>query len=146
MSHKPPHILIVEARYYADISDHLLAGATGVLAEAGATYDRIEVPGSLEIPAAIRFAHETGRYDGYIALGCIIRGETTHYDLISVAVTNSLQRLALKRMLAIGDGVLVGENYDQVLVRANGSKRNQGEAAARACMALVGLKREFKVA
>src|SRR3546814_1823315 len=107
-----PHIMIVEARFYEDRADERVKGAVRVLDLAGATYDRYEVPGAFEIPAAIKFAHrasqlDAGRrpYDGYVALGCVIRGETTHYDYVCEESARGLQDLALRRDLAIGYGI-----------------------------------------
>jgi 6,7-dimethyl-8-ribityllumazine synthase len=145
-----PHILIVEARYYAHISDELLKGAVAALTEAGASHDRVEVPGAFEIPAAIRFAAEghrlgktTVRYDGFVALGCVIRGETTHYDYVCNESARGLQDLALQHNLAIGFGVLTVENEAQALARASVTRKNKGGEAARACLAMVALRRRF---
>ena len=140
----PPRILIVEARYYAHISDELLKGALAALAEAGATHERVVVPGAFEIPAAIRFAVEAAAaYDGYVALGCVIRGETTHYDYVCEQSSRGLQDLALAHSLAIGFGILTVENEAQALARARVDKRNKGGEAARACLAMVALRRKF---
>ena len=143
----PPRILIVEARYYAHISDELLKGALAALAEAGATHERVVVPGAFEIPAAIRFAVEAAAaYDGYVALGCVIRGETTHYDYVCEQSSRGLQDLALAHSLAIGFGILTVENEAQALARARVDKKNKGGEAARACLAMVALRRKFALA
>ena len=140
-----PHIMIVEARYYPHISDELLKGALAALEEAGATHERFTVPGAFEIPAAIRFAVEAAAaYDGYVALGCVIRGETTHYDYVCEQSARGLQDLALAHSLAIGFGILTVENEAQALARARVDKKNKGGEAARACLAMVALRRRFR--
>jgi 6,7-dimethyl-8-ribityllumazine synthase len=144
------HIMIVEARYYAHIADELVKGAIAALDAAGASYERLVVPGAFEIPAAIRFAVEAqaqgaraARFDGYVALGCVIRGETTHYDYVCAESARGLQDLALTHNLAIGFGVLTVENETQALARARVDKKNKGGEAANACLAMVELKRRF---
>jgi len=148
-----PHILVVEARYYAHISDELLRGALAALAEAGASHDRIVVPGAFEIPAAISFAveakrlgHEGARFDGYVALGCVIRGQTTHYDYVCTESARGLQELALRHNIAIGWGILTVENESQALARTDVTRKNKGGEAARACLAMIALKRRFGLA
>jgi len=141
-----PHILIVEAPYYTHISAELVKGATAALEAAQATHERISVPGAFEIPAAIRFASQTKRYDGFVALGCVIRGETTHYDYVCGESARGLQNLALEQGLAIGFGILTVENEAQALARAGVDKRNKGGEAANACLAMVALKRRFGLA
>ncbi|MGH6988727.1 MAG: 6,7-dimethyl-8-ribityllumazine synthase [Stellaceae bacterium] len=137
-------ILLVEARYYAPIADELLRGAVAELERAGADHDRLTVPGAFEIPAAIGFAHFSRQgYDGYVALGCVIRGETSHYDLICTECSRGLQELALRERLAIGFGVLTVENEAQALVRARFDRKNKGGEAVRACLAMVELKSRF---
>ena len=139
-----PRILIVEAPYYAQIADELMKGAIQALEEVQASYDRVTVPGAFEIPAAIRFAALSKTpYDGYIALGCVIRGETTHYEHVCTESAHGLQSLALEQNLAIGFGILTVENEEQALARARVDKRNKGGEAARACLAMVELKRRF---
>ena len=139
-----PHILIVEARYYAHIGDELLRGAVAALEQGGATHEHIVVPGAFEIPAAIRYAVEAAAaYDGYVALGCVIRGETTHYDYVCEQSARGLQDLALAHALAIGFGILTVENEAQALARARVDKKNKGGEAARACLAMVALRRKF---
>ena len=142
------HILIVEARFYPDISDELLRGATAALSEAGATFDRVEVPGVFEIPAAIRMAVAATdlapKYDGYLALGCVIRGETTHYDIVANESARALQDLAREFALALGFGVLTVENEAQAWARARVDQKNKGAEAARACLALIDLKRRLQ--
>lgn len=139
-----PHVLVVEAPYYAHIAALLRQGAERALTAAGATYERIEVPGSFEIPAAIGIAaRATDRFDGYVALGCVIRGETTHYDHICAESARGLQELAVRDGLAIGYGILTCENEAQALARAAPEGRDHAGAAVRACLALVALKRRF---
>lgn len=135
-------VLIVVAPYYRHIADELLAGAIETLSAAGATHEIVEVPGAFEIPAAIRFASRA-RYDGYVALGCVIRGETTHYDYVCEESARGLQNLALEGH-AIGYGVLTVENEKQALVRAARDKKNKGGEAARACLAMIALKRRYE--
>ncbi len=144
------HILIVEARYYPDISDELLSGATAALSAAGATFDRVEVPGVFEIPAAIRMAvaatDSAPKYDGYLALGCVIRGETTHYDIVANESSRALQALAREFALALGFGVLTVENEAQAWARARVDQKNKGAEAARACLAMIDVKRSLQAA
>ncbi|HXQ51958.1 MAG TPA: 6,7-dimethyl-8-ribityllumazine synthase [Stellaceae bacterium] len=143
------HIMIVEAPYYAHVSDQLAKGAVAALQEAGATYQRVAVPGAFEIPAAIRFAATAAsrglgpRFDGYVALGCVIRGETTHYQHVCQESARGLQDLAVRDELAIGFGILTVENEAQAMARAQVDKRNKGGEAARACLAMIALKRSF---
>jgi 6,7-dimethyl-8-ribityllumazine synthase len=137
-----PHIMIVEARFYADIADALFAGARGALEDAGATHERFEVPGAFELPAAIAFAHkaEPGRFDGYVALGCVIRGETSHYDYVCSESARGLQDLALRENLAIGYGVLTVETHEQAWARASVDQKNKGRDVADACLAMIALR------
>jgi 6,7-dimethyl-8-ribityllumazine synthase len=135
------HVLIVLAPYYRHIADELVKGATEALEQAGATHELIEVPGAFEVPAAIRLASR-GDYDGYVALGCVIRGETTHYDYVCEESARGLQNLALEG-LAIGYGILTVENEKQALARADRAKKNKGGEAVRACLAMIALKRRF---
>ena len=150
---KGPHVLIVEARYYAHISDELLKGALAALDEVGASHERLVVPGAFEIPAAIKYAVEAAargvsktRFDGFIALGCVIRGETTHYDYVCEQSSRGLQDLALAHNLAVGFGILTVENEAQALARARIDKKNKGGEATRACLAMIDLKRHFGIA
>jgi 6,7-dimethyl-8-ribityllumazine synthase len=145
-----PHIMIVEARYYAHISDELAKGAIAALDAAGASYERFTVPGAFEIPAAIRFAVEAqargareARFDGYLALGCVIRGETSHYDYVCGESARGLQELAIRHDLALGFGILTVENEAQALARARVDKKNKGGEAANACLAMIELKHHF---
>ena len=143
-----PHIMIVEARFYEDIADELVRGAAAALEEAGATYERIAVPGAFEIPGAIRLAMDArrdraARFDGYVALGCVIRGETTHYEIVCRESARGLQELVLEHKLAIGYGILTVENRDQAMERGAVDKGDKGRTAVEACLAMVGLTREF---
>jgi 6,7-dimethyl-8-ribityllumazine synthase len=139
-----PHILLVEAPYYAHIAEQLRRGTERALASAGATHEVIAVPGAFEIPAAIGLvARATSRFDGFVALGCVIRGETTHYDHICAESARGLQELAVRDGLAIGYGILTVENEAQALVRASIEGRDKGGEAVRACLALVDLKRRL---
>jgi 6,7-dimethyl-8-ribityllumazine synthase len=143
---RPPHVLIVEARFYPQISDELLRGATAALSAAGASFDRVEVPGVFEIPGAIRMALAAGdgqRYDGFLALGCVIRGETSHYDIVANESARALQELVSAFTLALGFGVLTVENEAQAWARARVDRKNKGAEAAEACLAMVGLKRRL---
>ena len=141
---KPPHILLVEAPYYAHIAADLRRGAERALDLAGATHERVLVPGAFEIPAAIAAAARAAPdFDGFVALGCVIRGETTHYDHICAESARGLQDLAVRDRLAIGYGILTVENEAQALVRASPEGRDKGGEAVRACLALVALKRRF---
>jgi 6,7-dimethyl-8-ribityllumazine synthase len=139
---KKPQILIVEARYYAHIANALLGGAQAALDAGGADYERVEVPGAFEIPAAIALAASTNKYDGFLALGCVIRGETSHYELICTECARGIQDLALKG-LSIGFGVLTVENERQAMARARKDKKDKGGEAARACLAMIALKQSF---
>ena len=140
---KRPSVLIVEARYYAHVSDALLKGAEAALDDAGARYGCVTVPGAFEIPAAIALAARTRKYDGYVALGCVIRGETSHYDLVCGECARGIQDLALAGH-AIGFGVLTVENVDQAFARARIDEKNKGGEAVRACLAMIALRQSLK--
>ncbi|WP_455373926.1 6,7-dimethyl-8-ribityllumazine synthase [Limibacillus halophilus] len=139
------HVLIVEARFYEDIADELVKGAVAALEEAGATYERIAVPGAFEIPAAISFADIGGEYDGYLALGCVIRGETTHYDYVCEESARKLMDLSADRALAIGYGILTCENDEQAWERARVDRKDKGGDVAKACLRMVELSERFIV-
>ncbi len=148
MSDTKTHVLIVESRYYDEIAAELLAGATDALDLAGASYERVEVPGAFEIPAAVRIAVEAGggaqgSYDGYVGLGCVIRGETSHYDYVCQESARGLQDLALQHGIAVGYGVLTTENSDQAWVRADRQQGNKGGTVAEACLSMIALRRQF---
>ena len=142
---RPPHLLLVEAPYYAHIAALLRQGAERALAAAGASFELVAVPGAFEIPAAIAIAaRSSDRFDGYVALGCVIRGQTSHYDHICAESARGLQDLAVRDGLAIGYGILTVENEAQALVRASPDGRDKGGEAVRACLALIDLKRRFQ--
>ncbi|WP_420404916.1 6,7-dimethyl-8-ribityllumazine synthase [Nisaea sp.] len=141
-------ILIVEARFYEDIADELVKGASAALESAGAEFERLEVPGALEIPAAISFASQRTDapvFDGYVALGCVIRGETTHYDYVCGESARGLQDLALWEGLAIGNGILTVENREQAWARASVAQKNKGRDAAEAALAMAAIKSRFGI-
>ncbi len=135
-----PHLLIIEARFYEPISDLLLAGATRALETDGASFDQATVPGALEIPAAIRIALDAGRYDAFVALGCVIRGETSHYDIVAGESARGLMDLALQHGALIGNGILTTDSGAQAHVRADPEGKDKGGDAARAALALWRLK------
>lgn len=140
-----PNILIVEARYYAHIADYLLDGATAALSAGGASFERVTVPGALEIPAAILFAAKMSEaagktYDGFVALGCVIRGETYHFEIVAGESARGLMDLGLHHGICIGNGILTVENEEQALVRATPTGGDKGGDAARACLALINLR------
>jgi 6,7-dimethyl-8-ribityllumazine synthase len=135
-----PHLLIVEARFYEPISDLLLAGASRVLEAAGASFETVTVPGALEIPAAIRIALDCGRFDAFVALGCVIRGETSHYDIVAGESARGLMELGLQRGALIGNGILTTDSGAQAHVRADPEGKDKGGAAAKAALALWRLK------
>jgi 6,7-dimethyl-8-ribityllumazine synthase len=142
---RPAHILIVEARYHEALADALLEGAKAALDEAGATYDVVTVPGALEIPAVVAFAldgaEEGGRnYDGFVALGVIIRGDTYHFDIVANESSRALMDLAVEESLAIGNGILTTENEEQAWVRARRSEGDKGGFAARTALTMIALK------
>jgi 6,7-dimethyl-8-ribityllumazine synthase len=144
MSLDKPHILIVEARYYESIADALLNGATRALEAAGVQWTKVTVPGAFEIPAAIEYAIRGGRkYDGYLALGCVIRGETTHYDYVCGESARGLMDMSLRYGLAVGFGILTVENEAQAWARADTAKKDKGGEAARACLSMLSIKRQF---
>lgn len=134
-------VLVVEARYYARINDFLLAGARAVLEAAGTTVTHVVVPGALEIPPAIAIAQAGGAFDGYVALGCVIRGETTHYDLVAGESCRGLMELGIRTGAAIGNGILTVENEQQALVRADPADQDKGGGAALAALTLLALRR-----
>jgi 6,7-dimethyl-8-ribityllumazine synthase len=142
---KAPHILIIEARFYEDIADELFRGAERALLDAGASFDRVTVPGVLEIPSALAMALKGRKrvYDGFVALGCVIRGETTHYDIVANESARALMDLAVKHELALGNGIQTVENDAQAWARVRVDEKNKGGGAARAALAMVSLKREL---
>ncbi|MBE2276876.1 MAG: 6,7-dimethyl-8-ribityllumazine synthase [Rhodobacteraceae bacterium] len=139
---KPVKLLIVVAPYYRDIADMLIAGATATAEKAGASVDLVEVPGALEVPTAIGIAGRMARYDGFVGLGCVIRGETTHYDTVCNDSSRGLTLLGLQG-LCIGNGILTVENRDQAVVRANPAQQDKGGGAAAAALQLIALSRRW---
>jgi len=140
-------LLIVEARFYGDLADALVAGAMAELARNDATADRMAVPGAFEIPGAIsiiasRAAGTGSTYDGYLALGCVIRGETSHYDYVCGESARGLMDLAVQRQLAIGYGILTVETEEQAWARAAANRGDKGGDVAHACLAMIGLRRQ----
>ena len=169
---RPPRVLLATARFYPDIADALAAGAQAVLDAAGTEVEAVDVPGAFELPAAIAFAAGPGayrgyrygdlirlqfaagamysggkivppRYDGYVALGCVIRGETAHYDHVCRESAHGLARLSVDRRLAIGYGVLTVDTREQAWARAAPDRGDRGGAAARACLAMLALRKRL---
>ncbi|MEQ1942563.1 6,7-dimethyl-8-ribityllumazine synthase [Mesorhizobium sp. VNQ89] len=139
------NILIVEARFYDDLADALLDGAKAALDEAGATYDVITVPGALEVPAVISFALDAADeggtdYDGYVALGTVIRGDTYHFDIVANESSRGLMNLSVDESLAIGNGILTTENLEQAWVRARKTEGDKGGFAARAALTMIAIR------
>lgn len=137
-------LLIVEARYHGHINDLLIEGAVRMLSGAGAEHTIVTVPGALEIPGAIARAATCGLFDGYVALGCVIRGETTHYELVSEESCRGLMDLTVRERLAIGNGILTVENEAQALERADPADQDKGGGSAAAALALIALERRFR--
>lgn len=145
-----PHVLIVEARFYEDIADELARGAIGALEEAGASFQRVSVPGAFELPTAVRYALRAmdviggrRRFDAYVALGCVIRGETSHYDYVCGESARGLADLSREFSLALGFGVLTCENREQAWARAAVDQGNKGGAAAEAALRMLEVKAEL---
>lgn len=139
------HILIVEARFYSHLNDMLLGGVKSALEAGGHSHETVTVPGALEVPAAIALGHETGRFDAYVALGVVIRGETYHFEVVSNESARGIMALTLDG-LAIGNGILTVENEDQALARADKTRKDKGGEAAKAALAMLALKEQFGVA
>jgi 6,7-dimethyl-8-ribityllumazine synthase len=143
---KPRRFLIVEARFYTELADALATGAMKALDDAGVTYDRISVPGALEIPAAIAMAsqrRDAEPYDGYVALGCVIRGETYHFEIVCNESARGIMDLTTAEMLAIGNGILTVENGEQAWERADPARKDKGGDAARAALAMAELAYQY---
>lgn len=134
------HLLILEARFYGDLCDEMCRGAIAAIERAGATWERMAVPGALEIPGAIAMAHETGLYHGYVALGCVLRGETTHYDIVSEESARGIMDLTLEG-LCIGNGILTCENEAQAWARAKVDDMDKGGGAAEAALHMIRFSR-----
>ncbi len=138
------HICIVIARFYEDIADELVRGAAEVCDTEDLSYEVIEVPGAFEIPATMRMAIDSGKYDGYVALGCVIRGETTHYDYVCGESARGLNQLAMEFMAPLGYGILTVEDPAQAWARAAVAQGNKGRDAAIACLRMLTIKRQMK--
>lgn len=136
-------VLIVEARFYNDLADALLKSAQNALKAANTPFDVITVPGALELPGAVAIANGSGQYAGYVTLGCVIRGETSHYDVVCNESARGLQYLAAEKKLPIGFGVITAENEDQAWARAKEDEHNYGGRAAAACLQMMALRRRF---
>ena len=139
---RPVKVLIVVAPYYKDIADQLVLGAQTAIEAAGAMHETVEVPGALEVPQAIALAHRLSNFDGYVALGCVIRGETTHYDTVCNDSSHALSLLGLQGC-AVGNGILTVENKQQAEVRAEAAGQNKGGGAAEAALHLIALARRW---
>lgn len=151
MSARPERVLLVVSPYYGEIAKNLEAGASRALEAADVAVSRVEVPGAFEIPGAIAAAAKTGRYAGYVALGCVIRGETTHYDYVCGECARGIMDLTIREGLSIGFGVLTVETWEQAVVRARldpneGEEGDKGGEAARAALAMMALRRGFSEA
>jgi len=147
-----PSILIVEGRFYDDIADEMCKGAMAVLDEAGMGYERMPVPGAFEVPQAIRFAIRSmeigsamSRYAGFIGLGCVIRGETSHYDYVCQESSRALMDIVMRYSVALGYGILTVENQEQAWERADVTKNNKGGAVAQACLRMMDVKKQFRL-
>ncbi len=148
-----PHFMIVVSPYYSEVSDNLLKGAKVALEEKRSTYEVFEVPGALEIPAAIKFGSlrteargtNVRKFDGFIALGCVIRGETSHYDIVCNESARGLSLLSLEHDLPIGNAILTCDNMDQAVVRSDPEQKDKGGVAALAAVDMFNIKRELNV-
>ncbi|HIV75903.1 MULTISPECIES: 6,7-dimethyl-8-ribityllumazine synthase [Sphingomonas] len=136
------HVLIVEARFYEHLNDLLLAGARAAIEEAGHSHETITVPGALEIPGAVAMAADSGRYDAFVAIGVVIRGETYHFEIVSNESARGLMALTMDG-LPIGNGIITTENEAQALTRAKPDEKNKGGEAAKAALAMLALKGRF---
>lgn len=136
------HVLIVEARFYAHLNDLLLEGTRGALEAAGHSHETVTVPGALEVPGAIALAAESGKFDAYVGLGVVIRGETWHFEIVAGESARGLMALTMDG-LAVGNGILTVENEAQALARAHPAQGNKGAGAAEAALALLELRNRF---
>ena len=149
---KSPRVLMVEANFYEDITEGLAQGAIQVLDAAGVSYQRVTVPGAFEVPAAIRFAIRSTEahaaeepFSGYIALGCVIRGETDHYEHICRETSRALMDLSVNHGAALGFGILTCENHEQAWARADVNQKNKGADVAEACLRMMELKKSLRL-
>ncbi len=140
---KPNQILIIYSNYYEGITSALMNGAMTVLDKAGAKTDRLEVPGVLEIPAALAMAAKTKKWDGFVLLGCVIRGETTHYEIVSNESARAIMDIMCDKRLALGNGIQTVENEKQAWARANVDEKNKGGGAAVAALAMIDVRKEL---
>jgi 6,7-dimethyl-8-ribityllumazine synthase len=138
-----PHILFVEADFYTHISELLAEGAIAAATAANATFDRMALPGALEIPGAIAIAAQSKKYDAYVGLGCVIRGETSHYDTVCNESARGIMDLTIRERLAIGNGIITVENEAQALARADVRQLDKGGGAVKAALALLAAKQHF---
>ena len=138
-------LLILEARFYGDLCDELARGAIAAIERAGASWQRLAVPGALELPGAIALAAKTKRYDGFVALGCVLRGETSHYDIVANESARGLMDLTIKG-LAVGNGILTCDTKEQAWARARVSEMDKGGAAAEAALAMIRFSRSMRKA
>ncbi|WP_378943006.1 6,7-dimethyl-8-ribityllumazine synthase [Mesorhizobium sp. ANAO-SY3R2] len=150
-NHKKLKLLIIEARFYDDLADALLEGAKAALDEAGASYDVVTVPGALEIPAVISFALDAAdedgtEYDGYVALGTVIRGETYHFDIVANESCRALMDLSVAESIAVGNGILTTENDEQAWARARRNEGDKGGFAARAALTMIAVREKLGAA
>jgi 6,7-dimethyl-8-ribityllumazine synthase len=145
-----PYLLVIDSQFYPEVSEELVKGALAEIGKSGGTYTRVSVPGAFEIPGAIRMAVRSlelvggrRRFDAYVALGCVIRGETSHYDHVCQEVTRGLMDIALNFSVAVGNGVLTTENLEQAMHRASPDKGNKGGFAAAAALRMIDVKRQI---
>ena len=139
------HVLIVEARFYSHLNDMLLDGVRSALEAEGHSHEVVTVPGALEVPAAIALADQSGRFDGYVAIGVVIRGETYHFEIVAGESARGIMALTMDGV-AIGNGILTVENEEQALARADKTRKDKGGEAAKAALAMLALKDQFGVA
>ena len=139
------HVLIVEARFYSHLNDMLLDGVRSALEAEGHSHETVTVPGALEVPAAIAMADQSGRYDGFVALGVVIRGETYHFEIVSNESARGIMDLTVGKRLAIGNGILTVEDEEQALARADKTRKDKGGEAAKAALAMLALKEQFGI-
>ena len=138
-----PHILVIDAPYYEALAEALLEGATHALDAAGATYERVSVPGVLEIPAALEMAVASGRYDAFVLLGVVIRGETAHFDIVAFESARQITEQTVRHRLALGNGIQTTENEAQAWARARRGEKDKGGGAARAALAMLAVREHF---
>lgn len=150
MTEAKPHIMIVSAPFYRDIADELIKGATETLQKSGATFEKFEVPGALEIPSAILYGIKMKQYhparrrfDGYVALGCVIKGETYHFEVVANECNRGLTQLTSHYALCVGNGILTTYTVEQAFVRARVAGENKGGAAAQTCLDMLALKKRL---